>query len=157
LASCTVIFRMFLARPAGGAGHPTPKDTALVCRDSIHLTLGYDSSWLAGKTREAGLKRALLVGIALFIASAAPAEEMKSPHLSRARGAGAPPAEGLAERLRGGPAETFAKLNMAPEVAFPGTTNSSVPVLLPFDIDGFAKEITANPGQPADAIAASAA
>jgi murein DD-endopeptidase MepM/ murein hydrolase activator NlpD len=103
------------------------------------------------------LKRALLVGIALFIASAAPAEEMKSPQLSRARVDWNAAAASLAERLPGGPAETFAKLNMAAEVGFPGITNSSVPVLLPFDIDGFAKEITANPGQVPDGIAASAA
>jgi murein DD-endopeptidase MepM/ murein hydrolase activator NlpD len=103
------------------------------------------------------LKRALLVGIALFIASAAPAEEMKSPQLSRARVDWDAAAAGLAERLPGGPAESFAKLNMAAEVGFPGITNSSVPVLLPFDIDGFAKEIAAKPGQPPDQIAASAA
>ena len=46
---------------------------------------------------------------------------------------------------------------MTAEVGFPGITNSSVPVLLPFDIDGFAKDITANPEQPPDKIAASAA
>ena len=103
------------------------------------------------------MKRALLVGIALFIASAAPAEEMKSPQLSRARVDWDAAAAGLAERLPGGPAESFAKLNMAAEVGFPGITNSSVPVLLPFDIDGFAKEIAAKPGQPPDQIAASAA
>ena len=80
------------------------------------------------------MKRALLVGIALFIASAAPAEEMKSPQLSRARVDWDAAAASLAERLPGGPAESFAKLNMAAEVGFPGITNSSVPVLLPLSL-----------------------
>src|SRR5215470_9785497 len=82
---------------------------------------------------------------------------MKSPQMSRARVDWDAAAASLAERLPGGPAESFAKLNMAAEVGFPGITNSSVPVLLPFDIDGFAKDIAAKPGQPPDQIAASAA
>src|SRR5262245_706006 len=77
LTSCTVIFRMVLACPVGVAGTLHQRIRPLVCRDSIHVNSWSDWSWLAGKTREAGLKRALLVGIALFIASAAPAEEMK--------------------------------------------------------------------------------
>ena len=103
------------------------------------------------------MKRAVLVGIALFIASAAPAEEMKSPQISRARVDWGAAAASLAERLPGGPAETFAKLDMAAGVGFPGIANSSVPVLLPFDVDGFAKEIALNPGQPPDKITTSAA
>ncbi|MGC1744494.1 MAG: hypothetical protein WA754_18310, partial [Pseudolabrys sp.] len=62
------------------------------------------------------MKRAVLVGLALFIACAAPAEEMKSPQISRARVDWDAAAASLAERLPAGPAETFAKLNVAAEV-----------------------------------------
>ena len=56
----------------------------------------------------------------------------------------------------GTPAEAFAKLNVAAETGFPGIANSTVPVLLPFDVDGFAKDLAANPGQPPDKAAESA-
>jgi hypothetical protein len=96
------------------------------------------------------LKRAVLVGLALLIAGAAPAEEMKSPQISLARVDWDAAAASLAERSLGAPAETFAKLNVTAEMGFPGIANSTVPVLLPFDIDGFAKELAANPGQSPD-------
>jgi murein DD-endopeptidase MepM/ murein hydrolase activator NlpD len=102
------------------------------------------------------LKRAVLVGLALLIAGAAPAEEMKSPQISRARIDWDAAAAGLAERAPGTPAEAFAKLNVIAETAFSGITNSTVPVLLPFDIDGFAKELAANPGQTPDKMVESA-
>src|SRR5690349_10669350 len=75
---------------------------------------------------------------------------MKDPRISTARidwdSAGA----GLAERGPGTPAEAFAKLNLTAEMGFPGIANSTVPVLLPFDIEGFAKELAANPGETPD-------
>jgi len=103
------------------------------------------------------LKRAVLVGLALFIANAAPAEEMKSPHISVARVDWDAAAANVIERPASGtPAEAFANLNVAAEMGFPGIANSPVPVLLPFDVDGFAKELAANPGQSADKLAETA-
>jgi len=102
------------------------------------------------------LKRAVLVGLALLIASAAPAEEMKDPQISLARIDWDAAAASLSERAPGIPAETFAKLNVIAEIGFPGIANSTVPVLLPFDIDGFAKELAANPSLAPDKMAESA-
>ena len=106
-----------------------------------------------GRTREAGLRRVVLVGLALFITGAAPAQEMKSPRISVARVDWDAAAASLTERSLDTPVEVFAKLNTAAELSFPGIANSTVPVLLPFDIDSFAKELAANPGQPADKAA----
>src|SRR5512135_193349 len=78
---------------------------------------------------------------------------MKNPHISVAQIDWDAAAASLAERSSGAPAEVFAKLNMAAELRFPSIAKSTVPVLLPFDIDSFAKELAANPGQPADTAA----
>jgi len=109
-----------------------------------------------GETREAGLKRAVLVVLALLIAGAAPAEEMKTPRISVATVDWDAAAAGLADRPSGTPAEIFARLNVTAELGFPGIANSTVPVVLPFDVDGFAKELVANPGQPPEKITESA-
>ena len=102
------------------------------------------------------MKRAVLVGLVLLIAGAAPAEEMKDPQISLARIDWDAAAASLADRAAGTPAEIFAKLNVAAEAGFSGIANSTVPVLLPFDIDGFAKDLAANPGQSPDKIAENA-
>ena len=112
---------------------------------------------LAGRTREAGLKRAVLVGLALFIAGAAPAEEMKSPQISRARVDWDAAAASLPERLPADRRRLLPNSIWPPKSGFPGIANSAVPVLLPFDIDGFVKDMAANPGQPPEKIAESAA
>ena len=91
------------------------------------------------------MRRTVLVGLALFIASAAPAEEMKSPHISVAKVDWDAAATSLPERASGSPAEAFAKLNAATEIGFPGVAASTVPVLLPFDVDAFLKDRAANP------------
>jgi len=95
------------------------------------------------------LKRAVLVGLAWLIANAAPAEEMKKPHISVVHVDWDAAAANLPERS-GTPAEAFARLNKLSEAGFPGIARSSVPVLLPFDVEGFAKDRAANPDQPAD-------
>lgn len=102
------------------------------------------------------MKRAVLVGLVLLIAGAAPAEEMKNPQISLARIDWDAAAASVADRAAGTPAEIFAKLNVAAEAGFSGIANSTVPVLLPFDIDGFAKDLAANPGQSPDKIAENA-
>ena len=95
------------------------------------------------------MKRAVLVGLAWLIANAAPAEEMKQPHISIVQVDWGAAAASLPERSDT-PAEAFARLNKVSEQGFPGITRSFVPVLLPFDVEGFAKDRTANPDQPTD-------
>ena len=101
------------------------------------------------------MKRAVLIGLALLISGAAPAEEMKTPRVSIAQVDWDAAAAKLAERPAGTTAEAFAKFNVAAETGFPGIANSTVPVLLPFDVDGFAKDLAANPGQSPDKLAES--
>ena len=101
------------------------------------------------------MKRTVLVGLALLISGAAPAEEMKTPRVSIAQVDWDAAAAKLAERPAGTTAEAFAKFNVAAETGFPGIANSTVPVLLPFDADGFAKDLAANPGQSPDKLAES--
>ena len=93
------------------------------------------------------MKRAVLVGLVLLMAAPAAAEEMKTPQVSRARIDWNAAVASLASPASGTPAETFARLNVAAEAGFPGISNSTVPVLLPFDIDGFARELTNHPDQ----------
>ena len=103
------------------------------------------------------MKRAFLVALALLISGGAPAEEMKAPHISVATVDWDAAAASVPDRPAGPSAEAFAKLNMAAEVVFPNIANSTVPVLLPFDTDGLVKELAANPAQPPDKTAQSAA
>lgn len=103
------------------------------------------------------MKRAFLVALALLISDGAPAEEMKAPHISVATVDWDAAAASVPDRPAGPSAEAFAKLNMAAEVVFPNIANSTVPVLLPFDTDGLVKELAANPAQPPDKTAQSAA
>ncbi len=103
------------------------------------------------------MKRAFLVALALLVSARAPAEEMKVPHVSVATVDWDAAAASLPDRPAGSSAEAFAKLNMAAEVVFPNIANSTVPVLLPFDIDGLVTELAANPAQPPDKTAQSAA
>ena len=103
------------------------------------------------------MKRAFLVALALLISGGAPAEEMKAPHISVATVDWDAAAASLPDGAAGSSAEAFAKLNMAAEVVFPNIANSTVPVLLPFDTDGLVKDLAANPAQPPDKTAQSAA
>jgi murein DD-endopeptidase MepM/ murein hydrolase activator NlpD len=86
------------------------------------------------------LKRAVLVSLALFIANAAPAEEMKSPHISVGRVDWDAAAANLPDHPAGPPAEVFARLNAAAQLRFPDIGKSPVPVLLPFDVDALQKD-----------------
>jgi len=95
------------------------------------------------------LKRTVLIGLAWLIASAAPAEEMKEPHISVVQADWNAAAASLTDRSDTA-GKVFGRLNKMSEPAFPGIARSSVPVLLPFDVEGFAKERAANPDQPAE-------
>ena len=102
------------------------------------------------------MKRAFLVGLALLVSGGAYAEEMKTARISVATVDWRAAATSIPDWAAGSLAETFAKLNMAAEITFPGIANSTVPVLLPFDIDGIAKELAANPEQTPEKMAQSA-
>src|SRR5262245_59217140 len=122
-----------------------PRCDALNLGHIILSALGWQ-----GGTRKSGLKRIVLLGLALVIAGPAPAEEMKGPRISVSRVDWDAAAASLVAREPGTPAEAFAKLNVIAEAGFPGIANSTVPVLLPFHIAGFAKESACNPVQSAD-------
>jgi murein DD-endopeptidase MepM/ murein hydrolase activator NlpD len=98
------------------------------------------------------LIRALLVGLALLCApaAAAAAEEMQAPRISVAKIDWDRAAASLNSASPNTPAEAFAALNGAAALAFPGIADSPVPVLLPFDIDGWRKELAASPQPPAN-------
>jgi len=104
--------------------------------------------WLTGQSEGSGVKRAILAGLALLIGSAAPAQEMKSPHISVAKVDWDAAAASIADKPAGTPAEAFARLNAAASISFPGIGGSSVPVFLPYDVDAFIKDRAANPEPP---------
>ena len=97
------------------------------------------------------MKRFLLVGIAMILAQAAPAEEFKAPTIALARVDWAAAAASLPGQSGLTPAEAFAKLNSASQVRFPGIAYSTVPVLLPFDTEGWDKQLESRDDAPADA------
>jgi murein DD-endopeptidase MepM/ murein hydrolase activator NlpD len=83
----------------------------------------------------------VLASLALLLGPAA-AEEMSAPVLSVAQ---VDWTQAAADSGGGTPASTLAPLNAAASVRFSGLGASGVPVLLPFDIAGWRKEVAANP------------
>jgi hypothetical protein len=100
-----------------------------------------------GRTRVAVLTRVLLAGLALLVSLAASAQEMTSPRVSLALVNWDQAAASLPDHPPGPPAEAFAKLNAASGLRFKDIGKSSVPVLLPFDTQAYAKSLAATPGQ----------
>lgn len=98
------------------------------------------------------MKRAVLLALSLLIIPAAFAEEMTPPHISVA-----PPDWNAALTALPGAApglanEALHRLNAAAAHRFSGIEASTVPVLLPFDADGFAKAVaTGGPNEQATA------
>jgi murein DD-endopeptidase MepM/ murein hydrolase activator NlpD len=88
------------------------------------------------------LRRVLFACLALLAAPAVSAQEMQSPHLTNAAVNWDAAAGGQAEPGATA-AEIFGKLNAASQPRFAGIAKSSVPVLLPFDIDAARKEADA--------------
>lgn len=89
------------------------------------------------------MRLAVLVGAGLFFATAAAADEVKAPRVILSQINWDAAAASLSDRGDGPPAEAFARLNALTEKRFPGIGQSSVPVLLPFDIDAFRKDVAA--------------
>jgi hypothetical protein len=82
------------------------------------------NSGLTGQSEGSGLKRLILVGLALLFAGAASAQELKSPRISVAKVDWDAAAASIVDRPAGTPAEAFAKLNAAAGISFPKIADS---------------------------------
>ncbi len=87
------------------------------------------------------MKRAVLVGLALLVTGPAAAGEMESPAITLTDINWEAAAATLPDRGSEPPAEAFARLNAITGKRFAGIEKSTVPVLLPFDIDTFRKDV----------------
>lgn len=88
------------------------------------------------------LRRVVLAGLAwlsVLVAPPAVADDMQSPTITQSKVDWDTAAASLSEP-DAKPAETFAKLNVAARARFPGIADSSVPVLLPYDMVAARKE-----------------
>jgi hypothetical protein len=83
------------------------------------------------------LRFAIIVGAVLLAANAAAADEMEAPRIIVSPVNWAEAAASLSDRGSGTPQAEFARINAQTEKRFPGIAASSVPVLLPIDIDMF--------------------
>jgi hypothetical protein len=94
-----------------------------------------------GQNEGSGVTRAVLVSLALLIAGPAAAGEFESPVVKLSDVNWQSAAASLTDRGAQSPTEAFARLNAAAEKRFADIGKSSVPVLLPFDIDAFRKDV----------------
>ena len=86
------------------------------------------------------LNRAVVLGLVLLAAGPAAAGEMQSPAVTLTSVDWDAAAASLPDRGTDTPAAAFARLNAATGKRFAGIDKSSVPVLLPFDVDGFRQD-----------------
>jgi murein DD-endopeptidase MepM/ murein hydrolase activator NlpD len=87
------------------------------------------------------LKRAVLVCLALLVSGPAAAGEMQNPIITLNDVNWGAAAASLPDRGTQSPAEAFARLNAITSMRFAGIEKSAVPVLLPFDVDSFRKDM----------------
>jgi len=107
------------------------------------LTLGNRPSnpgWRAGEGRL--LKRAVLVSLALLVGGPVAAGEMERPVITLSDVNWDAAAATLTDGKSEPPVEAFARLNAITGKRFAGIVKSSVPVLLPFDVDAFRKDVS---------------
>ncbi|MDO8874639.1 MAG: hypothetical protein Q7V40_00870, partial [Pseudolabrys sp.] len=83
----------------------------------------------------------VIVSAALLIASSAAAAEIEAPRVTLSQVNWAAAAASLPESGGGEPAAEFARINAQTEKRFAGIGSSSVPVLLPIDIDAFRADV----------------
>jgi hypothetical protein len=96
----------------------------------------------AGATSEGSLlKRAVLVGLAMLVSGWATAGEMERPAITLSKVDWEAAAASLPDRGTDTPTQAFARLNAVSGKRFTGIEQSSVPVLLPFDIAAFRKDL----------------
>jgi murein DD-endopeptidase MepM/ murein hydrolase activator NlpD len=89
------------------------------------------------------LRLAVLIGAALLSATAASAEDMEAPRVTLSEVNWAEAATTLSDHGIDPPALEFARINAQTEKRFPGIATSSVPVLLPVDIDSYRSDAAA--------------
>jgi hypothetical protein len=94
-----------------------------------------------GPTEESLLKRAVLVSLALLVSGPAAAVEMESPVIALSDVKWDAAAATLPDHGTESPAEAFGRLNAITAKRFAGIDKSAVPVLLPFDVDAFRKDV----------------
>ncbi len=92
------------------------------------------------------MKRVVLVALALLVIGPAVAGEMESPAIKLSDVNWDAAAANLPEPGAEPPPQAFARLNAITEKRFAGISKSTVPVLLPFDVEGFRKDVEA--GKP---------
>ena len=86
------------------------------------------------------MKRAVLVSLALLVCGPAAAGEMVSPVITLSDVKWDAAAASLSDHGTKPPAEVFAHLNVITAKRFAGIDKSTVPVLLPFDVEAFRKD-----------------
>jgi hypothetical protein len=89
------------------------------------------------------LKRAVVAILALLVCGPLAARELESPIVTLSEVDWAAAAASLPGRGAAPPTETLGRLNAVTAKRFPGIAKSSVPVLLPFDVDAFGKDVAA--------------
>ncbi len=87
------------------------------------------------------LKRAVVVTLALLVSGPVIAGEMESPVITLSDVNWDAAAATLTGHAAEPPAEAFARLNAITGKRFAGIAKSTVPVLLPFDVDAFRKDV----------------
>ena len=95
----------------------------------------------SGPDEDCLLKRAVLVSLALLVAGHAAAGEMESPAVTLSDVNWAAAAASSSDHGNEPAAEAFARLNAITGKRFTGIAKSTVPVLLPFDVDAFRKDV----------------
>ena len=95
------------------------------------------------------MRLAVLVGAGLLLATAAAAAEVEAPRVSLSQIDWDAAAASLSDRGDGPPAAAFARLNTLSEKRFPGIAQSSVPALLPFDVEALDVGVAMNTGTQA--------
>jgi hypothetical protein len=93
-----------------------------------------------GENEGSLLKRAVLVSLALLVSGPAAAAEMESPVITLSDVDWNAAAATLTGHATEQTAEAFANLNSITAKRFAGIGKSTVPVLLPFDVDAFRKD-----------------
>ena len=95
------------------------------------------------------MKRTVVACLALLIAAPAVAGDMQSPAVTLTDVNWEAAAASLTDRGTAPPAEAFARFNAISEKRFAGIARSAVPVLLPFDVDAFRKDVADGKGEAA--------
>ena len=87
------------------------------------------------------MKRAVLLAVALLLAAPAVAGEMEAPIITMSQVDWQAAAASLPDRSTQSADEAFADLNALADKRFAGIARSTVPVLLPFKLDAYRKDV----------------